>query len=256
MSAEAIIKSQARKTLKGNFVEAIIALLIVLLPLYMIDGATTALSCAILNLVVDSHFSDLLIYLIGYPVELIAGILLSPVINGYIRAYYKATYSNRIDLKDVFYYFSSGRYSGALLLNLHLVFRLLLPAFLLFSPLIAFEVISKQFLSDFYGTVLYKDIYFIFAVMSTVSTTLYSLRYFTVFTVSADNPQFSPKQVFTYNKYIMRNNTGNAAKLVFSFTPWLLLCLLVLPALYVIPYLTQSLCVSAKWMTKAALEEM
>ena len=84
---------------------------------------------------------------------------------------------------------------------------------------------------------------------------MYSLRYFTVFTVSADNPDFSPKQVFQYNKYIMKNRTGSAAKLIFSFTPWILLCLLILPMLYVIPYMTQSLCVSAKWMTKAALEE-
>ena len=53
----------------------------------------------------------------------------------------------------------------------------------------------------------------------------------------------------------MKNRTGSAAKLIFSFTPWILLCLLILPMLYVIPYMTQSLCVSAKWMTKAALEE-
>ena len=52
----------------------------------------------------------------------------------------------------------------------------------------------------------------------------------------------------------MKQRTGDVAKLIFSFTPWMLLGLLVLPLLYVIPYITQSLCVSAKWLTKSALE--
>ena len=230
-------------------------MLIALLPFYIIDGTTTAISCGILDHVKDETLSTILIYSIGYTVELIAGFLLSPVINGCIRAYYKAAYTNNIELRDVFWYFSSGRYGQALALNIRFILRMLLPTLLLYAPLIAFEIISANLSSDFGESVLYHNIYFILAVLSTLTTVLYSLRYFTVFTVSADNPQFTPKQVFAYNKYIMHNKTGSAAKLIFSFTPWLLLCLLILPMLYVIPYLTQSLCVSAKWMTKAAIEE-
>ncbi|MBQ6411983.1 MAG: DUF975 family protein [Ruminococcus sp.] len=255
MSPEAIVKAQARNILKQNYVKAIVAMLIVLLPFYMIDGATTAISCAIMNLISDEQVSTAVIYSIGYPVELIAGYLLSPVINGYVRAYYKAAYTNSIELRDVFYYFGAGRYGNALSLNIRVILRMLLPVLVLYLPLIIFETVSVNLDSDFYGSVLYNDFYFILAVLSTVTTTLYSTRYFTVFTVSADNPQFTPSQVFAYNKYIMKYRTGSAAKLIFSFTPWLLLGLLVLPLLYVIPYMTQSLCVSAKWMTKAALEE-
>ena len=229
-------------------------MLIVLLPFYMIDGTTTALSCAIIKLVSDEQVSSVLVYAVGYPVELIAGFLLSPVINGYIRAYYRSAYTEKMDLKDVFFYFSAGHYGSALSLNIRWIIRMLLPILLLYSPLIIYEIVSSGMDSDFYGSVLYKNFYFILAVLSTVTTTLYSLRYFTLFTVSADNPQFTPSQVFEYNRYIMRHRTGSAAKLVFSFTPWLLLGLLVLPLLYVIPYMTMSLSVSAKWMTKAALE--
>ena len=90
--------------------------------------------------------------------------------------------------------------------------------------------------------------------LSTVTTTLYALKYFTVFTVCVDNENLMPNDVFAYSKYIMKNKTGSAAKLIFSFIPWLLLCLLILPMLYVVPYMTQSLCIAAKWMTKATFE--
>lgn len=256
MSPEFIIKSQARDILKKNFVKAIAALLIVLIPYYIIDGATTALSMAIPQFVSDEDLAVILVYSIGYPVEVIAGFLFSPIINGYVHAYYMAACTEKMDIKDVFRYFSGGRYGSALSLNIRLIIRMLLPVLVLYSPLIIYEIISVNFTKDFYDTMLYHNFYFILAVLSTISTTLYALRYFTVFTVSADNPQFTPKEVFGYNKYIMKNRTGSAAKLVFSFIPWMLLCLLVLPMLYVIPYMTQSMCVSAKWMTKAALEEI
>lgn len=255
MSAEAIIKSQARGILKHNFVKAIMALLIVLIPYSIMDGTTTVISCLIPQFISDQSTSMMLVYSIGYPVEIIMLFLFSPIINGYIRAFYKAAYTENIDLKDVFYHFSSGRYFNALSLNIRFIIRMFLPALILYAPLIAYVVISSITAPDFCKTVLYYDIYFILAVLSTLTTALYSLRYFTVFTVSADNPDFTPKEVFQFNKMIMKHRTGDAAKLLLSFTPWLLLCLLILPMLYVIPYMTQSLCVSAKWMTKAALEE-
>ncbi|MBQ3331491.1 MAG: DUF975 family protein [Ruminococcus sp.] len=255
MSAEAIIKQQARSILKTNFPRAIIALLIVLLPYSIIDGTTTAISFTVPLFVSDESLAEILVYSIGYPVEIIMGFLYSPVINGYIRAFYRAAYNSTIDLRDVFFCFSRGQYGKTLRLNLNLILRMLLPALLFYAPLIIYEIISVNITAnDFYGSVLYHNFYFILSVLSTAATVLYSTRYFTVFTVSADNPQFTPKQTFAYNKYIMQNKTGSAAKLIFSFTPWMLLCLLVLPMLYVIPYMTQSLCVSRKWMTKVSLE--
>lgn len=255
MSAEAIIKSQARSILKPNFTKAIIALAIVLLPLYIIDGTTTAISFTVMGLVSDKTLAEILVYSIGYPVEIIMFFLYSPVINGYVRAFYRAAYSNDLDLRDVFFCFGSGQYGRTLRLNLSIFLRMLIPILLFYAPLVVYEIVSVNLSGEFYGSVLYHDFYFFLSVLSTTGIVLYSLRYYTVFTVSADNPQFTPKQVFAYNKYIMHNRTSSAAKLILSFIPWLLLCLLVLPMLYVIPYITQSLCVSAKWMTKASLEE-
>ena len=255
MSAESIIKKQAREALKHNYPKAIIALMIALLPVYMIDGATTVISCSVIQLVTDNDsLRELLIYGIGYPVEFILGFLFSPVINGYIRAFYRNGCTRNMELRDLFYYFENGRYVKTLGLNIRFILRMLLPVLLLYLPLIAYEMICYNIGGDFYGGIVYRDVYFVLAVMSAVTTTLYSLKYFTVFTVCVDNEDLTPEQIFNYSKYIMKTKTGNAAKLIFSFAPWLLLCLLILPMLYVVPYMTQSLCIAAKWMTKAAIE--
>ena len=255
LSTEAIVKQQARETLKHNYPRAIIALLITLIPLYMIDGTTTVISCAFMNLIPDSETAKLWIYAVGYPVEFIAGFLLSPVINGYIRAYYRCAYTKEMDLKDVFYYLEKGRYGETLNFNIRFILRMLIPTVLLYLPLIAFEIISSNIGGDFYGGLVYRDVYFLLAVLSTLAVTLYALKYFTVFTACVDREELNLSSAVEYSKYIMKNKTGSAAKLILSFTPWLLLCMLILPALYVIPYMTQSLCVAAKWMTQASFEE-
>ena len=249
-----LVKSRARKILKNNYVKALTAMLIALLPLYMIDGATSVLSYSVISLVSDKELSKLLVYGIGYPLELLAGFFLSPVLNGYIRAYYRTIRTGSMELRDVFRYFSRDRYRETLRLNLSFVLRMLLPALLLYLPLTVYEIICLNMGEGFYGTQLYRSFYFILAVLSTVSTTLYSLRYFTVFTLRTEQEQLSVKELFSYSKYIMKHQTGAAAKLIFSFTPWLLLCLLILPMLYVIPYMTQSLCIAADWMTKASFD--
>ena len=255
LSAEAIIKQQARAALKHNHVRAIIALIITLIPLYMIDGTTTVISCAVAKAVPDNEtMQGILVYGLGYTAEFVIGFMLSPVINGYIRAFYRNGYTHDMDLKDLFYYFENGRYAKTLGLNIRFILRMLLPMLLLYLPLIIYEAVCSYMGGDFYGSVIYCDFFFLLAVLSTVTTTLYSLKYFTVFTVCVDNENLMPNGVFAYSKYIMKNKTGSAAKLIFSFTPWLLLCLLILPMLYVIPYMTQSLCIAAKWMTKATFE--
>ena len=255
MSAESIIKAQARTLLKKHWVKAIAALLMTFVPFYIIDGSTTLLSCTLAEFISDADFAQLLAYSIGIPIEVIGLFLFTPMINGYIRAYYLAACLGEFDIGDVFYYFRTGRYAKALLLNLNLLLRMLLPAILFFSPLAAFEIISMYVIGgDFYDLVIYHDAYFLLSVLSTVTTTLYATRYFTVFTTSIDFETLSVREIFRTTSNIMKHKTGSAAKLIFSFIPWLLLCLLVLPALYVIPYMTQSLCIGAKWMTKATFE--
>ena len=254
MSAEAIIKAQARDTLKGNYIRAVSALLIVLLPFFIIDGTTTVLSVILSKATSDLTLTNILVYSIGYPVEIIGFFLFSPVINGYIRAYYRASYTKDMDMSDVFFYFSKGRYGYALALNTQYIIRMFFPALLFYLPLLLYIIVFNNINADFTESVLYYDIYFLLSVLGTGLTIIFSLRYLTAFTITVENDTIAPNQAFEYARQIRRNSQGSPAKLFLSFIPWMLLCLLILPMLYVIPYITQSLCISAKWKTKATFE--
>ena len=255
MSPQATVRAQARDALKHKYPKALTALVTALLPVCLIDYAAAAL----LNtaLVFGSDYSDfnLVNNVVVYPLTLIAGVLLSPFLNGYIRIYYRNALTGEMDLNDLFYYFEGGRYGNALALNLSLMLRLILPAALCYLPVVAYIVICAKLDNGFYGSVLFGDFYFILWILSALLLTLYALRYFTVYALHIEYEQMSIKELFGASSRIMQGRTSAAAKLVLSYTPWMLLCITVLPLLYVVPYMTQGLCIGAKWMTRAAYEE-
>lgn len=255
LSPQAIVRAQARKALQHKYAKAVAALVTALLPVFLIDTATVVLICVFSILWTDSDLAGILSFAVLIPVQVILGVLLSPFINGYIRVYYRNALTDEMDFKDLWYYFDRERYSHTLQLNLSFILRLVLPGFLFYLPLIIYEVVSLNMKNNFYGSMLYNDFYFLLAVMSTVILTLYSLKYFTVFTLHIENEDLSIGELFQSSRRIMSSQSADAAKLIFSYTPWMLLCLTILPMLYVVPYMTQGLCIGAKWMTRAAKEE-
>ena len=255
LSPQAIVRAQARKALQHNYAKAITAMAAALLPIFMIDTAIKILLSLFYLFRADTDTMTVLNIAVIDPVIVVLGVLLSPMINGYIRVYYRNALSGKMDLQDLYYYFDRERYSQTLQLNLSYLLRMVLPAILFYLPLIIYESVSYQLEIDFYGSMLYNDCYFLLAVMSTVILTLYSLKYFTVFTLHIENEERSIGELFRTSKSIMREQSPDAAKLIFSYTPWMLLCLTILPIFYVVPYMTQGLCIGAKWMTRVGNEE-
>ena len=249
---QAIVRAQARNALKKKYAKAVTAFVVALLPIYIIEGASTVIICVIESLSFDKIFEDMLVMLCAYPVMTVIGVLLSPLVNGYIRCFYMNALNGDFDLNDLFYYLSKGRYARTLKLDLSFVIRLIIPGALFFIPVIVYAAVCKSFFNDFNSTLIYRDFLFILIVLSSIMLTLYSLKYFTVFTIYCEREYMSSKELFAASKSVMRGQSSNAAKLIFSYTPWMLLCFTVLPMLYVVPYMTQGLCVGAKWMTRAA----
>ena len=232
-----------------------IAFITILIPVFLIETAVGGVVSIVSLLATDIKLLSILVISIVYPLVITAGVLLSPFINGYIRVYYRNAFTSEMDLNDLFYYFERDRYSRTLQLNLSYLLRMLLPAVLFYLPVVVYATVSYLMNNDFFGSVLYYDFFFILTVLSTIILTIYSLKYFTVFTLYVENGELSNREIFRASKEIMADQSGEAAKLVFSYTPWMLLCLTILPMLYVVPYMTQGLCIGAKWMTRAAYEE-
>ena len=65
-----------------------------------------------------------------------------------------------------------------------------------------------------------------------------------------DNPNWEMKSYFKSAKIINKYHYYDNFKLCLSFLPWIASCYFVLPMFYVVPYFTESLATSAKWLIK------
>ena len=161
--------------------------------------------------------------------------------------------NNAFDIRDMFYYFQTGNYGKALSVNIRFFLRMLLPALIAFSPVIAYDIICTVNEYDFPLMSLFA---FILSLLSVLITVLWSFRYFLVYIYAIDFEYLSAGELFKCSKQMMRGKTGMTAKLFFSFAPWLLLSLTILPILYTAPYLTQAMCISAKWIARSDIPTM
>ena len=254
LSPSAAVRQQARLTLKGNYVPAVFGFMILVMPFFIIIGVVDIIDAFLLQGFDDPTVLGVMSILIETPLIIILGVLFSPLLNGYVRMFYLSALSREMRLSDMFYYFEREKYQKAILLNLSCFVRLILPGLICFIPLFVFQIFSYSAMSDFTATVLFKDFSFILTVLSSILLVLYSLRYFIVYPLFCMNEQADIPELFKVSKEIMRSQSHSAMKLVFSFTPWMLLCLTILPMLYVIPYMTQALCIGSKWFTQAGYE--
>lgn len=251
MSPSATVRYQARETLKGNYVAAVFSFAVLVLPIFIIIGLDNVIDAFLINLADSKESLELLRIVVITPVVIIAAVFISPLLTGFIRMFYLSGLTREMKTGELFCYFSKGRYQKTLLLNLSLVIRLMLPAVICWLPVFAYFYFSYNFMADFAETVLFLDFAFILTVMSAILLVLYALKYFPVFALYFEHEEEDIPELFRRSKRIMRLHAPEATSLIFSFTPWLLLCLTILPILYVVPYMTQSLCIGAKWMLRA-----
>lgn len=177
--------------------------------------------------------------------------------TGYIRLYYNAALNGNYDINDIFYYFKDKHYKKALQLNLLFLLRMIIPFIIAFLIPNIFSILSNRFLPEnFTKSIWFYDIVFLLTVVAVFLLVLYMIKYFSVYTLFIEYPDMPANKYFSYSKRIMHNNTKKIRDLIFSFIPWLLLCLTILPLIYVVPYITQSLCISSKWINNLYKEEI
>ena len=99
MSAEKTIRAQARAVLRGGWMKAIFAMIMVLLGAAFVDCISSVITLIYFELDLDMLWVDVLYYSVIVLVDFTAFFLISPIINGYIRMFYRARQTIFIMLK-------------------------------------------------------------------------------------------------------------------------------------------------------------
>ncbi len=245
--------------MKKNYFAVIAGFFILAIVIAILDFFNNGFIFMIYDMLIGKNFDfkKILFVFISCVPAIIAFLVLSPMFTGYIRLYYNAALNGNYDINDIFYYFTNKHYKKALKLNLLFFLRMIIPCVIAFLIPTAFSTLANRFLKNsFTESIWFYDVVFILSVLSVFLLVLYMIKYFSVYTLFIEYPDMPINKYFIYSKKIMRNNTKKVRDLIFSFIPWLLLCLTILPLIYVVPYITQSLCISSKWLNNLYKEEI
>lgn len=247
MSAEKIIRTQAREKLKnGGWTKALIGLGVILIFFTLLDCVASVEYILTGSLNLTKMQSEIVSIACRSAVIAVA-FLLSPAILGYFRML--STDEKEYDMSDVVYYFLNfERYSKAVTFVFSFVLRMISPTLLWFIlPAIEF-VIDNFIFPDALNDTVYSITFWLLVVMSALQVLRYSLRYIAGFLLFFKDESKKCSYYFATSKKIMSCNDKKTFKLILSYTPWILLCITILPMMYVLPYMTQALCISTKWI--------
>ncbi|MBQ8860876.1 MAG: DUF975 family protein [Ruminococcus sp.] len=254
MSAEKIIKAQAREKLRnGGWAKALIGLAVITI-MYLIIDSLYSFQYVILESFTFTETTEFLINVVCGSIITLIVFMLSPVILGYIKML--CDENSDYDMSNVLYYFSNfKRYRMAISFIFSFVFRMILPTVLCFSLVIIYLSL-KLFIFKEEMNNTFNDVTLVLFIISAILWTLrYSNRYFLSFYLMSEDENKPISYYFNTSKLIMCGHESDVVKLFNSFLGWIALSFTVLPLLYVLPYFAQSMCISAKWISKLSRNE-
>ena len=158
----------------------------------------------------------------------------------------------------LFYYFSSGRlYGRALLFRILYFLRLLCIALVVFAPaILSYVLLSPEFYAavGLQTPVALTDLWGLpgaLAALGLIAFIPWSLRYCLASYLLVNDPDLTPNQALTLSVKVSRGCRAAYLGLLLTFLGWLLLCLLALPAFFVLPYMLAALAVFARYAINA-----
>lgn len=254
MSTEQIIKSQAREKLKNSgWSKALIGLAVILI-MYMIIESIATIETIILDTFSLTEKAQFITKVLCGSAVTASVFLLSPIVLGYLKML--CTDDKDYNMNDVVYYFSSfKRYSKAIAFIFSFVFRMIIPTILCFSLVIALFVIKNFWLKEAFDNTIYNLTLILFVITSILWTLRYSLKYFISFYLMCCDENKAISYYFNTSKAVMREHNVDVVRLFNRFWGWIILCITVLPLIYVLPYFTQTMCISAKWLSQLSRNE-
>lgn len=256
MKIEKTIREQARNVLNGNWVSGVVALFILFGVFIMIELIAEILLYS--ANVYDSNGmlkSSHIPYFIGVMILCIAAfVTASPIINGFLKFFYQLTTDKNSDLNCVLYFFRGTIiYFKTICFNILVIGKLIVYFAIGFIPYFLLNFLDGIF--DLFPTVLAEEISFViytvlFGIGITVGIIL-SVKTLLINFIYVDDDSKSVGSYFTGDDHKFANkHYKDFIILTFTFIPWFALCFFVLPCIYVIPYYTEALATSAKWLIK------
>ncbi len=257
MSPEKTIRTQAKAILSKNNWPAAVGVIVtlgvaVMTIIYLADMLVTGLDYLLnlFNIAIFEKF-PVLSLLILFTLTFAGFILLLPLLMGSIRFMYLMSKTSEADYSEMFHYCREKRYFPCLKTYLGLLTKSLWQAAISFVPAIV---------TYFYATALSTKennlsmlAYFISYILIVGGILLFNsltTKYFLAVYYYIENDNLSTFDICRLSEQYMKKLGGTTVKLNFSLLPLTLACILIVPALFVLPYVMTVKATSAKWIVE------
>lgn len=254
MNKEKLIKNQALTALKGSWIVLIAMALMISAVIIAISGLGSIAQLITKSVDVSTGLAKSgreFVYGLTDGLTYAVMFFFSPLINGFFKSAYTVAHNEIPSFWELFTFFKSpALYFKTILLNLILVL-IMAAAVFAFSFGYLITIITDSLRTDNEAVItLLTAVLNIF--FGSVSVLLVSFVY--LFFVNyamflfVDNPNTNVFCCFGRGIKMFVKNFGNTMRLYFSFIGWIALCFFVVPAFYVLPYISTSFATSAKWL--------
>ena len=249
------IKSSALSSLKGRWCEAIAAsmalvsvsllnsfLQAILMGIFKVDAIWTFYSPTVLP-----QYNTIASVLISVFSSLFSLMIVFPLFFGVLRWFWMVAGGEKAPLDAIFYYFSSGRqFARALAVAFAVLWRIALGAVICFLPLIIANIISSPAMYSAFGLAMpiwLSGVYPLKVVVRLFCIcffALWILRYSLFYAAALAAPGIPVRSMFARSVAMTKGRPLRFLAFSLSFIGWYFLCILVLPLIFVLPYLLAS----------------
>ena len=184
-------------------------------------------------------------------IDLVVMFFLTPLINGFFKSVYTVAHNEIPSFWEIFSFFKSPKlYFKTILLNLIFVVILSLAFFAFdFGYLVTMITDSLKTSNTALTTLITAVLNIVFGAVSVLLISFVYLFFvnYAMF-LFIDDSNSNVFCCFGKGVKMFVKNFGNTMKLYFGFAGWIALCFFVVPAFYVLPYISTSFATSAKWL--------
>lgn len=260
MKIEKQIRFQAKDALKNKWVSPISGLFVIIAAITLL--VNLVYSAGFLTNIFNEEGNlkngfDIAFTTIVCTAVLIA-VLISPLLNGFMKICYSLSKEEDTGFGDVFYFFLGNKYFQTLQFNLIISVRIIFNILIGLIPFFILNSITYFFSIQLLTTVAANDIFGYVStalfILGIIIGVLLSIKLIISEFVFIENDGENLSDVFKTSRAVLKKHKTDLNNLFYSFIPWIALCFFVLPSLYVIPYFTTSFATTSKWLIKLQKE--
>ena len=245
-----IIKKTAKTALRENWCNAIIVCTAMILFYYVCSLIAECIEYVLLPVVAYAFLAGMFFF------------MFAPVLLGVIRYFWRLLFDAKDNPAVIFYYFSDKkRYARALRVTFALGIRAVIFGFFVFLPAVVTKALSQTAFYDFFHLPIPLwsfNFTYVSLFLETVAKVLfffYLLRFFAFPFLAVADEEMEIGEAIHRGKQLSTRADINPFSLIISFLGWLLLCLLALPAIFILPYFFTALSVEFRFIVAAYNKE-